>query len=584
MRIKNLTISNILSIESATILFPENGLLLIDGWNHDTQSANGAGKSSIFHALSWGIYGRSPREVSVGEFVRHGAREAKVTVDIELAKDRVLRVERGRPKSLRATLNDTGLTDNEYEELIPIDYDQFMLAQYFAQGLGVRFLDLADTARKDLLLKLMRADGFAESRKNIEADIKRLLIEKNNIINSISSISGRLSAYKESVVDTDDLQSEISALEKAINDVIPKMEKLSRVKPPSDIDKFSEMIDKLNNKLREVAVSNGKLKAYRQQLSDLRSIKDPVDSCDGECPGCGIELDVLPSGIVKHDSSSFSTKLEAHRRSVSDKIESLTASIVSLDAETSKESSILETISSLKKKIKDSTTEYDAAQSRLSELKAFIREKDIEHKNLIKTIDQQRDLNIKINQLNENLLIHKSNLEKISDEITRLEVASSILSPTGAPAYVMDAVIQSLNDRIQEIIQLIWPNSSYELLSFRENKSGSVTSKMSDSLTIDGSKRSIGSLSGGERRCLSLCIDFAISEVVSRYTGAILNPLILDEPFDHLDNANRARVIEFLKEMAADRCIVVIDHASEAKALFDESITITKRNGISVVS
>lgn len=584
MHIRSLTISNILSIEDATIPFPENGLLLIDGWNHDTQSANGAGKSAVFHALSWGIYGQYPRGVSITDFVRQGSKNAKVVVDIELSNGRALRVERSRPKSFLATLNGSEISEQEYEALIPINYDQFIVAQYFAQSLGARFIDLNDSSRKDLILKLMRADGFADSRKSIELDIKKLLASKTQLANAISTDKGKLSAYQESLVDRSQVEKDISSLDGAISSVSVKISSLSKVQPPDDIDKYSEMIEKLNLKLREISASSGKLKAYRQQLTDLERAPEPEDSCDGACPSCGTELDVVASGIVKHDKQSFALKLDGYRKSRDSKSAALVSSIKALEAEVVKENSIVDAIASLKKKIKDSASDYERAQDRLSELKSFVREKEIEKKNLVKILDQQKDLSIKINELQDSLSSKESNLEKILEQIVELETASAVLSPTGAPAYVMDSVIQAINDKIQEIIQFIWPSSSYELLSFKENKSGSVTSKMSDLLAVDGVKRPVGSLSGGERRCLSLAIDFAIAEVVSRYTGAQLNPLILDEPFDHLDASNRTKVIDFLREMATKRCIVVIDHASEAKALFDESITITKRNGISTVS
>lgn len=584
MKIRSLTISNILSIEDASISFPENGLLLIDGWNHDTQSANGAGKSAIFHALSWGIYGQYPRGVSITDFIRQGSRVAKVVVDIELSNGRILKIERGRPKSFLATLNNSEISEHEYETLIPISYDQFTIAQYFAQGLGTRFIDLNDSSRKDLILKLMKADGFADSRKSIELDIKKLLASKTQLANAIAADKGKLSAYKESLVDVSQIQSDISSLDDSILSVLAKINNLSKVQPPDDIDKYSELIEKLNLKLREISVSSGRLKAYRQQLADLKKVPEPEDSCDGVCPGCGTELDIITSGIVKHDRQSFVLKLDGYRKSRDAKSQALLSSIRELETEVSKEHSVIDTIASLKKKVKDSASDYERVQDRLSELKSFVREKEIEKKNLTKTIDQQKDLSIKINELQDSLSSKEESLEKILEQTVKLETASAVLAPTGAPAYVMDSVIQAINDKIQEIIQTIWPSSSYELLSFKENKSGSVTSKMSDLLTVDGLKRPVGSLSGGEKRCLSLAIDFAIAEVVSRYTGAQLNPLILDEPFDHLDASNRIKVIDFLREMATKRCIVVIDHASEAKALFDESITITKRNGISTVS
>jgi DNA repair exonuclease SbcCD ATPase subunit len=237
----------------------------------------------------------------------------------------------------------------------------------------------------------------------------------------------------------------------------------------------------------------------------------------------------------------------------------------------------------LKQKAREANQDYENSQTHVLELKAFIKQKNFEKQSLSDIVSKQESLADKISMANKQILEVQENLDKITETVEVLQTASQILSPTGVPAYVMDAVIQNLNDRIQDAIQSIWPNSYYELLSFKENKSGSVSSKMSDSLTIDGIKRSLGSLSGGERRCLSLAIDFALAEIVSSYTGANLNPLILDEPFDHLDAANRTRVIDLLRNMSQKRCIVVIDHASEAKTMFDRSVTVTKRNGISTI-
>ena len=47
MRILSLEVSNILSIESASLSFEDNGLILVEGWNYDTGRANGAGKTAI---------------------------------------------------------------------------------------------------------------------------------------------------------------------------------------------------------------------------------------------------------------------------------------------------------------------------------------------------------------------------------------------------------------------------------------------------------------------------------------------------------------------------------------------------------
>src|SRR5690606_3713338 len=132
----------------------------------------------------------------------------------------------------------------------------------------------------------------------------------------------------------------------------------------------------------------------------------------------------------------------------------------------------------------------------------------------------------------------------ISKQIEKQEIISAAVSPTGAPAYVMDSVIDVFNDRVLEYVGMLWPNASYSLRSFKENKSGDVKAKFSERLVIAGSETSIGSLCGGEFRCLSLAIDFAVIDVIESMFGISMNPIIMDEPFGALDSSNRERAID----------------------------------------
>lgn len=157
-------------------------------------------------------------------------------------------------------------------------------------------------------------------------------------------------------------------------------------------------------------------------------------------------------------------------------------------------------------------------------------------------------------------------------------------SPTGAQAYILDSVIDSFNERVGEYVNLVWSNMTYELKSYKENVSGDVTAKFSELLLMDGKETSIGSLSGGEFRALSLCVDFALIEVMERQFGISLSPIILDEPFDGLDGAGREFIIELLEKFSEDRQVVVIDHASEVKSMFSKVLTVEKRNGITTVT
>ena len=130
-------------------------------------------------------------------------------------------------------------------------------------------------------------------------------------------------------------------------------------------------------------------------------------------------------------------------------------------------------------------------------------------------------------------------------------------------------------------VDMIWPNATYTLQTFKETKSGDMRAKFSENLNIGGTSVSVGSLSGGEYRCMSLAMDFAVINVLETMFSKKVNPVILDEPFNDLDASNRERVVDLLEKIATNRNIVVVDHASEAKSMFSDVTKIVKRNGVS---
>jgi DNA repair exonuclease SbcCD ATPase subunit len=123
----------------------------------------------------------------------------------------------------------------------------------------------------------------------------------------------------------------------------------------------------------------------------------------------------------------------------------------------------------------------------------------------------------------------------------------------------------------------------YELLSFKENKTGAISTRFSDSLSIDDRVSTVGALSGGELRCLSIAIDLAVSRIYSLYSGQTIAPLILDEPFEGMDSVNRELAISILQTISNATPVVVVDHANEVKGLFDSVILVEKKNGVSAI-
>ena len=235
----------------------------------------------------------------------------------------------------------------------------------------------------------------------------------------------------------------------------------------------------------------------------------------------------------------------------------------------------------LNAKIQITDAEYSAATSRMSEIKAKIAIQQNSVAVLTEKLQKQEAHISKIAEIDAILTKANTKLFDIDTEIELTSTVSNILSPTGAPAYIIDTIVDVFNEKVYGYVAMIWPNASYRLQSFKENKSGDVKAKFSDKLVIGGRDISTGSLSGGELRCLSISVDFAIIDVVESMFGFSISPVFLDEPFEGLDTSNRERVINLLEQLSSDRQIWIIDHACITKVSFSKSITIEKRNGIS---
>lgn len=583
MRIRRLYIENILSIESANIDFLDSGLMLIDGWNHDTQSANGAGKSSIFNALSWGLFGEYPRGISVSAIVRNGSRKSKVIVEVVTSTGQTIKAERHRPNQSRFFKNDDEISEPEFKSSLGVTYDQFLLGQYFAQGLGQRFIDLNDSGRKDLILTLMKANAFTQAKTNTDSKIKQIEKQINHLELGIASAMSAIEAYRASIDQEKNLLDREAALKESIRNHIDSAKKINK----PDTSKLLDLKEKYNllySQLKDLFAVKGSVSALRQNLKDIDKQEPPISHHDGNCPNCGVDIDYINGHMMLHDSASFNKKLEEWKKEKDNKKSAILNKILSLESQLLNTINIESEMQDLRESMLEASKDIDQYDARQKELKSLIDLKVKELELLKSNIAKNNELHNKIKDLSIKVSEDTAKIETLSIELNMAKTVSQAMSPTGIPAYILDSVVDSFNDKVRQYLQYIWSQASYTLNTFKENKSGGVSAKLSDSLSIDGVTYAIGSLSGGERRCLAIAIDFAILDVISQYTGSVLSPVILDEPFDHLDASNRARCINLLRELSRDRLIVVIDHASESKSLFDSCLMVNKKSGISYIS
>jgi len=576
MKIKSVKINNILSIEHAQIDFDDTGLMLVSGWNHDTERSNGAGKTAIFNAITFALYDKLPRKITATEIVRRGCKAGNVEVVLEIG-DALYAVQRSRPKGVlffkveADTRQPITLTQEGWEAKLKLNYQQFIISMYCAQGTPTRFLSINDAEKKQFILQLLNMEEFSSCKTVADKRVRVLEEELQALKAKSDAMISKIDAYSESLVEEDEINQLIAANNELISGMNHDIINAQTVSKP-DLSRYQKLEDDISQKKTELT----RVRTKREMLHDqYRKVTSKIKPFNGasSCYACGASIDNSHAASI-HEKEMLVLKDEQHNIKIQ---------IDECDTTLLKESQINELQVKIRDKKREESQEHDVATRKIVELqnKIVLRQREI--KDWSSKLNNNAELNNKIKVLQDAQVQIANVVQDKDHQIELFKTVASMYSPTGAQAYILDSVIESFNERIVEYTNLLWSNLTYEIISYKETAKGDITAKFSEHLTMDGKDISIGSLSGGEFRALSLCVDFALIEVMEKQFGIQLSPIILDEPFDGLDNTGKETITNLLKELTQDRVIVVIDHSSETQSLFTSVLKVEKRNGISTI-
>jgi exonuclease SbcC len=173
-----LTLSGFLSYrEEAHIDFSQLEVACISG-------ANGAGKSSLFDAITWALFGRARRNDDA--VINDGSQVCKVVLefDYEGSLYRVERIkERGKTGRLEfqviseqgkwKPMTEAGLraTEDRIQQTLRLDYDTFINSSFFLQGKADMFTQQTPAKRKEILSSILGLEVWETYRE--EANRRR---------------------------------------------------------------------------------------------------------------------------------------------------------------------------------------------------------------------------------------------------------------------------------------------------------------------------------------------------------------------------------------------------------------------------
>lgn len=183
----------------------------------------------------------------------------------------------------------------------------------------------------------------------------------------------------------------------------------------------------------------------------------------------------------------------------------------------------------------------------------------------------------------ESLKARQAALEAITAGLRAEEDFVKLVGREGFLGTIFDEVLAEISQETNSILSRV-PNTAHIVLEFRsefENKSGKVRKEIRPFITIGGFAAPLKSgCSGGMLAAVRLAVRLAVRRVISQRTGIELCWQCLDEPFNGLDPICKEAVMEILVEAGKQDLILVVDHGTEFKEMFTQTIDLEFERGV----
>lgn len=583
LTLKTVSMCNFLSCGNVTqtVEVDKNGLTLVLGENLDlggNGARNGVGKSTILHAISYGLYGQSLTNIKINNLINH-INQKNMVVTIEFDKDgHQYRIERGRkPNFFRYIVDNKNVdestdeaqgenreTQKEIDRLLGMSHGLFkhiVALNTYTEP----FLNMGAGKQREIIEELLGITQLSQKAENLKELIKttKTAIEQDEFrIKTVKQSNDRIRTTmaeierKATIWDTKQTTI-VSELGTAIAD-LETLDIDIELQAHRDFELYSQLAASKTQVNKDVAMKNRHLQQLTGQLASVLSNYDRA--LNHECPTCG-------QGLHDTEHTRIRTDLEG-------KILELDGQVSTEQAEANYSKSQFDEIDAVLSTMQKPTMVYKNIEQALNHrntLETFTKELEKE----LNAINPYRDQNTSLADSVQE--ISYDNINALVKNRDHQEFLLKLL--TNKDSFIRKRIIDQnlayLNIRLSEYLDKIGLPYIVRFIN-----------DLSVEINLHGQDLDFGNLSRGESTRLILALSWAFRDVFENTTQAI-NLVFVDELLDSgLDSQGLEGAIGILKKMERERNknIFVISHREELVNRVSAVLTVIKENSFSSFS
>ena len=516
-----------------------------------TLGKNGDGKTTIANAIIYGLYGKV-EGVKLSELPNRINKELYVKIGLKCGT-MFIEIERGiAPNKFNVMINGVEFDKagkksvQEYleDEVFGIPYHVFKNIIILSVNDFKSFLTMSNQDKKQIIDRMF---GFSilndmqrqikDERRDIKFDIDSFDAELNQIMDSISSVRGKLNTL---------LEESTQANKSKIQELKDKL-----------VDLHEVVLDLEAKRSKEISKIKNSENAYSEKRTEAGDIKREIDYLkkklelyeSGHCPTC--ETKLTSDWHVKQ-KDSFSEKIKED----TDIIKSIKVEMDNLQAEVD---SATKKKQGLEDKISNNKFTMKQLKDELLKIKDTPEGSDFDHlRNLITEFEEKE-------------AEKSANKDALNGDYNFMEIVENILGEDGVKNLAVKTILPGLNTNIAAMAQTMH-------LPFHirfDEKFNCIINHLGEDINPM-------TLSTGERKKADFIVIVAIIKIL-KLRFPQLNLLFLDELLSSVDHDGVYNILKILNQVIKEHKIntFVINHSVLPHEIFDKKIQIYRENGFS---
>ena len=534
---------------------------------------NGAGKSTMLDALTFGLFGKPFRNVNKPQLVNSvNEREAVVEVEFLVGKKHIL-VRRGiKPNFFEIETDGTQLQQNanvrDFQEfleknVLKLNYKSFTQIVILGNSSFVPFMQLKAADRRDIIEDLLDIQIFSSMNNILKsyAIDNKIKIDENKLARDL--LENKIDLKENYILQLKrKTKTLITKYEKDIKKSLD--EKDSRIK---QIDEINKSVEEFLNEVSDAKQVNDKHdKLTEYQRSILRNVDSEQKNIsffesNDDCPTCKQNID----HAFKHKEIIQKQK----------KIEEFKSAVDKIDGELDETRNRLSAIQSIQENIQNHQTTIQSINNGISVIDQYVKKQQENINHLEQDTGDINDERKKLKEYGKEFKEIEVQTEELIEEKFIHETARNILKDEGIKSRIIKQYLPIMNKLINKYLTQM---NFFVSFNLDENFNEEIKSRYRDDFTYD-------SFSEGEKMRIDLSLLFTWRTVAKLKNSVNTNLLILDEVFDSsLDGEGTDEFMKIVNEQGTTTNVFVISHKGDT--LYDKfrvHMKFEKRKNFSVI-